>query len=61
MDVFLMGLGLVLVIEGLVLALLPRRLDDLLETLNQMPVETRRVLGLATLAIGVLVVWLVKG
>lgn len=56
-----MGLGLVLVIEGLVLALLPRRLDDLLETLNQMPVETRRVLGLATLAIGVLVVWLVKG
>ena len=38
MDLVLLGLGLVLVFEGLVLALLPKRLDEILEKLNEMPI-----------------------
>jgi len=57
MSLLLLGLGLVLVIEGLVFALAPSRLEDLLEALRQMPVETRRVIGLAAVAAGVFLIW----
>ena len=54
----LLGLGMVLVIEGLVFALAPSRLDDLLRLMNQIPVETRRLIGLAAMTLGaVLVSW----
>ena len=56
----LTGLGLVAVIEGLVLALAPLRFEDLLDTLRQMPVQTRRNIGLAAVAIGVALVWLAR-
>ena len=58
MSVLLLGLGLVLVIEGLVFALAPSRLEDLLEALRQVPVERRRMIGLAAVAAGVFLVWL---
>jgi len=56
-----MAVGFVLVFEGLLFALLPGRLDELAAQLSQMPVETRRLLGLAALAIGVGLLWLSKG
>ncbi len=56
----LTGLGLVAVIEGLVLALAPLRFEDILETLRQMPVQTRRNIGLAAVAVGVALVWLAR-
>jgi len=56
----LTGLGLVAVIEGLVLALAPLRFEDLLKTFQEMPVQTRRTLGLGMVALGVLVVWIGK-
>ncbi len=56
----LTGLGLVAVIEGLVLALAPLRFEDLLEALRQVPVQTRRNLGLIAVAIGVALVWLAR-
>jgi uncharacterized protein len=56
----LTGLGLVAVIEGLVLALAPLRFDQLLEALRQMPVETRRNIGLAAVTLGVFLVWLAR-
>ena len=53
-----LGLGMVLVIEGLIFALLPERLDDLLRALADIPPATRRVLGLAAVAMGaVLASW----
>ena len=58
MSLLLLGLGLVLVIEGLVFALAPSRLEELLEPLRQMPIETRRMLGLAAVAAGVFLIWL---
>jgi len=56
----LTGLGLVAVIEGLVLALAPLRFEDLLEAFRQMPVETRRMLGLIAVAVGVGLVWIAR-
>ncbi|MCB2129503.1 MAG: DUF2065 family protein [Rhodobacteraceae bacterium] len=61
MALILLAVGLVLSLEGLVLALAPSRIDDLLELIRQMPVETRRNLGLAALALGLALVWLAGG
>ncbi|MDF0599969.1 DUF2065 domain-containing protein [Psychromarinibacter sp. C21-152] len=60
MAVIVLALGLVLCVEGLVFALAPSRLEDLLRTLAEMPSETRRMVGLGALAAGVLLVWLAK-
>lgn len=61
MSAVLLGLGLVLVIEGLVLALAPRRIEDVLRVIAALPVDSRRMIGLGALALGVLIVWLVQG
>ncbi len=57
----LLAIGLVLSLEGLVLALAPSRIDELLELIRQMPVETRRNLGIAAVALGVALIWLASG
>lgn len=53
----LLALGLVLVVEGLVWALAPRLIEEMLAALAALPEGARRALGLAALAIGVLLVW----
>lgn len=61
MELVLLGLGLVLVFEGLVFALLPKRLEELIRVISEMPVETRRAYGLGAVALGVLLVWAARG
>jgi uncharacterized protein YjeT (DUF2065 family) len=53
----LLALGLVLVVEGLLWALAPRLIEDLLATLRSMPIEARRLAGLAALSVGLALVW----
>lgn len=53
-----LGLGLVLCLEGLFLALLPRRLDDVLALIAALGSGRRRAIGLAALAAGLGLVWL---
>lgn len=53
-----LGIGLVLAIEGLVLALAPRRLEDALRFLLTLGQDQRRLIGLGSLALGVFLVWL---
>ena len=60
MEFILLGLGLVLVFEGLVFALAPSRLEELVRVIAEMPIETRRAVGLGAVAIGVLVVWMAR-
>ena len=60
MDIILLGIGLVLVFEGLVFALAPSRLEELVRIISEIPVETRRAMGLASVAAGVLMVWLAR-
>lgn len=52
---------MVLVIEGLVYALAPSLVERLLEALRAMPIEARRTLGLATLATGLVLLWIAQG
>ncbi len=56
-----LAIGLVLSLEGLVLALAPSRIDELLDLIRRMPVETRRNLGLGALALGLALIWLATG
>ncbi|MFT6911833.1 MAG: hypothetical protein ACJAQW_000429 [Paracoccaceae bacterium] len=59
MTTLVLAFGLVLVIEGLVLALAPSRLEDLLVRLAEIPVEARRVMGLLAISIGLIICSLV--
>lgn len=60
MSTVFMAFGLVLVIEGLVFALAPSRLEDMLKALASFSPETRRLIGLAALAVGVLLLWIAR-
>lgn len=55
------ALGLVLVIEGLVWALSPAFGRRLLSAASEMPESTLRLVGAVAVALGVLIVWLVRG
>jgi len=57
----LLGLGFVAVIEGLVLALAPTRLEQVLEMLREIGTERLRMLGLIVLAGGIALIWLARG
>ncbi|WP_319826387.1 DUF2065 family protein [Thalassovita sp.] len=59
-EVALLALGLVLIVEGLAYALAPSLIETLLEALRAMPVETRRLIGLTALGLGLLLVWAAK-
>ena len=60
MQELILALGLMAVIEGLVLALAPLRFEQILEMLREMSLQTRRNLGLAIIAGGVVLVWVAK-
>lgn len=53
----LLGVGLVAVVEGLVLALAPRRIEDALAAIARLTPEQRRLLGLVAIALGIALVW----
>jgi len=55
----LFGLGFVAIVEGLVLALAPSRLTQVLDMLRDIGPDRTRTLGLVILAGGVLLVWAV--
>lgn len=54
---FLMALGLVLVIEGLLYALVPGQLKQMLLMLLRTSDDQLRYVGLVAMTIGVVVVW----
>ncbi len=58
MTMILLALGLVLVVEGLVLALAPLRLEQVLALLAGLTADQRRMIGLAGVAAGVALVGL---
>ena len=55
-----LAIGLVLIVEGLVYALAPSLVEDLLEALKAIPPDARRLLGLLALVIGLALVWVAK-
>ena len=61
MSDLLTAIGLVLVLEGLVYAAFPGGLKQMMAMAQEMPDETLRRFGLGALALGVVIVWLVRG
>lgn len=58
MALLILAIGLVLAVEGLVLALAPSRIEAALDWLRSQTAERRRLLGLVALAGGVVLIWL---
>lgn len=56
----LTALGLVLVIEGLLYALVPAHLKAMMQTIEKLSDDQLRIGGVAAMAAGVAVVWLVR-
>jgi uncharacterized protein YjeT (DUF2065 family) len=59
-GLLLLGVGMTLVLEGLVLALLPGRLDAALDLLRSLTRDVRRLMGLASIAAGAGLIWLAE-
>lgn len=60
MALILWLIGAACVVEGLVLALAPSRIPQLLALIAAMEVSQRRLIGLAALAAGVGLLWLAR-
>jgi len=52
---FLTGIGLVLVVEGLAWALAPSRMEEALRLIASLSPDQRRALGLGAMALGILI------
>ena len=59
-ETALLALGLVLIVEGLVYALAPSLIDQMLAALAAIPPEARRMVGLLALVLGLVLVWAAK-
>jgi uncharacterized protein len=56
----LLALGLLLVFEGALYALMPERMKKLMETMRAQPADRLRFAGIAAAACGVALMWLVR-
>ena len=56
----LLALGLVLVIEGLLYALVPAQLKSMMLSMQKLSDDQLRIGGVAAMAVGVAAVWLVR-
>ncbi|MDX3925193.1 MAG: DUF2065 domain-containing protein [Shinella sp.] len=61
MSDLLTGFAFFLIIEGLVYALAPSFLVRMARLLPEMPEQQLRFFGLAAVAAGVVIVWLIRG
>jgi hypothetical protein len=61
MSDFLVALGLVFVIEGIVFAAFPQSAKRAVTAVLETPDAVLRIVGLASAIFGVLVVWLMRG
>ncbi|MBL8569168.1 MAG: DUF2065 domain-containing protein [Phreatobacter sp.] len=61
MKDLIVAIGLVLVIEGLILAAFPNRVRDALETMRLTPDQQLRIVGLIAAVAGLAVIWWMRG
>ena len=54
------ALGLLLFIEGLVFAIFPTRIKNILKVIDQIPEKKLRSIGFFFLVLGFLIVWYIK-
>jgi len=61
MSDFVVGIGLVLVIEGLLFAAFPSFAKRLAASALESPENAMRISGVASALLGIVIVWLVRG
>ncbi len=61
MSDLIVAIGLVLVLEGMLYAIFPGALKRMMQSVQSLPDDVLRRAGLAALALGVVIVWLVRG
>ena len=61
MKDFLTALGLVLVIEGILLAAVPMRVRQALEIMRVTPLQQLRIICLVSAVLGLGVIWCMRG
>lgn len=61
MTDLLTALALVLVVEGIALALFPERVRSMLRRLDELATDQLRLGGLIAVAVGIFFVWLLRG
>ena len=54
------ALGLLLFLEGLVIAIFPSRIKTMLKLIEEIPVNKLRITGVFFLLIGFLIIWYIK-
>ena len=54
------GVGLVLVIEGLVYALAPLFVENMLRQMSEIPVKSRRIFGVSSALLGAVILQMVE-
>jgi len=57
---FIIAIGLIFFVEGLILAIFPSRIKGILEFIKNLPENKLRLLGLVFLIIGFLIIWYMK-
>ena len=60
MSELLTALGLIFFIEGLLLAIFPSRIKNMLELIKNSPEKKLRIFGITFLIIGFLIIWYIK-
>lgn len=60
MSLLALAVGLVLIVEGLALALAPSRMEEVLRLIASLSRDQRRSIGLVALGMGVALVWLAR-
>ena len=61
MDDFIVALGLVFVIEGLVFSAFPATAKRAMESVQLAPDATLRIVGIVSAAVGLVLVWAIRG
>jgi len=56
----LTALGLVFVLEGVAYALFPGKMSEMMRQIQQVPAPVLRIMGITAVAIGWVIVWLVR-
>jgi uncharacterized protein len=61
MNEFIVAIGLVLVIEGLLFAAFPRAAKRLAASAVESPETSLRVAGIASAVLGIILIWIMRG
>ena len=61
MNEFIIAIGLVLFIEGLLCALFPSKIKNMSKLIEAMSVNNLRTIGIVFAVIGFIIIWYIKG